>query len=228
MAPGWDLASLIAPKAFPIRAALFDLDGTLVHTPIDFGAMKREVLEEVRLAGLDPEPLRRLDVLAIIARAEAALKESASFRHRAEEVLVRIELTACREAAEAEGAAETLRWLLQRGVRVGIVTRNCAPAVRAVLERIPFPHDVLLTRGDTPRVKPDPLHLRMALERLRVPPAAAVMVGDHTMDVLGGRAAGTRTVGVLLPERPPDYFHEAAPDLVIRKLPELREWISPS
>jgi phosphoglycolate phosphatase-like HAD superfamily hydrolase len=76
-------------------------------------------------------------------------------------------------------------------------------------------------------VKPDPLHLHLALERLGVSPADAVMVGDHVMDVLGGKAAGTRTLGVLTPDRPPDFFREAAPDGVIRALPELRTWISP-
>ena len=55
----------------------------------------------------------------------------------------------------------------------------------------------------------------------------AVMVGDHVMDVLGGKAAGTRTVGVLTPDRPSDFFRLAAPDAVVRSLPELRAWISP-
>jgi hypothetical protein len=37
-----------------------------------------------------------------------------------------------------------------------------------------------------------------------------------------------RTVGVLTPERPDDYFAPLAPDLVVRTLPELKSWISPS
>jgi phosphoglycolate phosphatase-like HAD superfamily hydrolase len=53
------------------------------------------------------------------------------------------------------------------------------------------------------------------------------MVGDHVMDVQGGKAAGMHTLGLLTPERPPDFFERAAPDGVIRALPELREWISP-
>ena len=52
------------------------------------------------------------------------------------------------------------------------------------------------------------------------------MVGDHVMDVAGGKAAGMRTLGLLTPERAPDFFAAAAPDGVIRALPELRTWIS--
>ena len=54
------------------------------------------------------------------------------------------------------------------------------------------------------------------------------MVGDHTMDVAGGKAAGMRTLGLLTPDRPPEFFDASAPDGVIRILPELRAWISPS
>ncbi len=211
----------------PLGAVLFDLDGTLVHTRIDFRAMKRAVLDLAAREGLDPEEFRGLDILAAVAAAAPRAAYPGRFSREAEELLVAIELAACDGAVEAEGASETLAWLLDRGIRVGIVTRNSPAAVARVLQDIPLPHEVLLTRADTPRVKPDPVHLHLALERLGIPPARALMVGDHVMDVAAGKAAGTRTVGVLTPERPDDFFREAAPDAVIRTLPELRPWISP-
>ena len=211
-----------------LRAVLFDLDGTLVHTRIDFARMKQVILERVEEAGLDPHPYRAYDILRIVAEAAARLREPAAFLARADEALVAIELAACDGAEEADGAVETLRWLLDQGVRVGIVTRNCPQAVERVLRDIPRPHEVLLTRADTPRVKPDPVHLRLALEGLGVPPERSLMVGDHTMDILGGKAAGTRTLGILGPDHPADYFDSVSPDGVLRALPELRTWISPS
>jgi phosphoglycolate phosphatase len=210
-----------------IRAVLFDLDGTLVHTHIDFPLMKEQVLAEVRRVGLDPEPYRPRDILSILSAVAAELSDSRDFVERVEAALVRIELAACEGAEAAEGAAEILRWLRGLGIRVGIVTRNSPQAVERVLRDVELPHDVLLTRADTPRVKPDPIHLRLALQKLGTAPKQAVMVGDHVMDVLGGRAAGTRTLGILTPERPPDFFDEAGPDGVIRALSELRQWISP-
>jgi HAD superfamily hydrolase (TIGR01549 family) len=211
-----------------VRAVLFDLDGTLVHTRIDFPGMKRRILEEVARVGLDPERYRTLDILAIVSAVSELLPDPSDFQRRTEDALISIELDACDDAEEAEGAADTLRWLLDCGVRVGIVTRNSPQAVARVLESFHLPHEVLLTRADTPRVKPDPVHLELALFQLGVDPAHSVMVGDHLMDILGGKAAGTRTVGILTPDRPPGFFQEAAPDLVIHALPELRTWISPS
>ena len=121
-----------------------------------------------------------------------------------------------------------MHWLRGHGIRVGIVTRNSPQAVQQVLSQISLPHEVLLTRADTPRVKPDPIHLQLALERLDALPEYSVMVGDHRMDVQAGQAAGMRSVGVLTPERPAGYFDSLLPDAVIRTLPELRTWISPS
>jgi phosphoglycolate phosphatase len=208
-----------------VRAVLFDLDGTLVHTRIDFPAMREAVLDLARVAGIEPSTLAPRDALGLIDAASALHPDPATFRRQADDRLVSIELEACGAAVAAEGAVETLSWLIETGVRVGIVTRNSRAAADVLLRRFPIPHEVLLTRSDTPRVKPDPIHLSLALEQLGVEPQAALMVGDHTMDVLGGKAAGMLTIGILTDERPHDFFATADPDAVIRVLPELRGWI---
>ena len=210
-----------------VRAVLFDLDGTLIHSPIDFAAMRAAVLDLVRNAGFDPVPHSQRDILTVLAAIAPLTADPATFLLAADNALTAIELRACEEAVEADGAVETLAWLRGAGITVGIVTRNSRPAVARMLETVLLPYDVLLTRADTPRVKPDPLHLHLALEQLGATPERAVMIGDHPMDVQGGRAAGMRTLGVLAPGRPEDFFAVAAPDGVLSSLPELRLWIDP-
>lgn len=222
-----DLARRSAPAAPAIRAVLFDLDGTLVHTRIDFPAMRRTILALLQDSGIETEDLTALDALSMISRGVARHEEPEALRSRAEEALVAIEVAACEGATEADGACETLQWLIDAGIRVGIVTRNSPQAVTRLLRDIPLPHEALLTRADTPEVKPHPIHLRLALQVLGVPAAEAMMVGDHPMDVIGGRAAGTRTLALVTPERSAEAFVQAAPDGLIRSLPELRLWISP-
>jgi phosphoglycolate phosphatase len=182
----------------------------------------------VAAEGLDPAGYRELDLLAIAGEAARHLVKPREFLAQAEAALVELELEACERAEPAEGARETLDWLRAHGIRIGIVTRNCRTAVERLLSEIPLPHDVLITRGDTERVKPDPLHLLQALRRLEVPPSRAVMVGDHVMDIRSGQAAGARTLGILLPDRPPDYFAAVQPDGILYSLRDLRAWISPS
>jgi pyrophosphatase PpaX len=50
---------------------------------------------------------------------------------------------------------------------------------------------------DTPRGKPDPAPVLLALERLGVAASDAVFVGDSTHDVVAGNAAGVETIAVL-------------------------------
>lgn len=50
--------------------------------------------------------------------------------------------------------------------------------------------------------KPSPEGLQQHLRRWGIGPAQAVMVGDHAYDLECGRAAGTHTVLVNLPENP--------------------------
>lgn len=216
------------PTPFPdLAAVLFDLDGTLIQTRIDFPRMKAGILSLVEAAGFDPAPYQPRDVLSILAEVAPQVAQRERFLQAAEAWLVEVELAGCEAACEMPGATETLRWLLDHGLRVGIVTRNSPQAVEHLFREFSLPHDVLLTRADTPRVKPDPIHLHLALDHLGVLPSRALMVGDHVMDVQGGKAAGTRTLGFLTEERSPDFFREVAPDGVIRALPELRAWISP-
>jgi phosphoglycolate phosphatase len=211
-----------------VAAVLFDLDGTLVESRIDFPEMRREVLRLAAERGVDPAPLQGLDILEMVAHAAMAVPDPREYRAAAEAALTAIEVAAAPGTCEMPGAIELLRALDAAGVRVAIVTRNCRRVVTEILGRIPLPHGVLLTRDEVARVKPDPEHLLQAAAALGATPDRTVMVGDHLMDVRAGRAAGMGTVGLLGPERPPDYFDAERPDRVVRHLHELRAWISPS
>jgi len=212
----------------PPGAVLFDLDGTLVCSPLDFAAMKRDVLQLAAERGLETAALEALDVLGIVAAGARLPGGGEAFVRAAEERLARVEVAATDRATVMPGATALLEDLRRAGCPVAIVTRNCRPAAESVLLRFGLAHQALLTRADVERVKPDPAHLRAAAEALERPPEACLMVGDHLMDVRAGRAAGMRTVGLLHPSRPPEFFAAAPPDLVIRSLPELRPWIFPS
>lgn len=209
-----------------VAAVLFDFDGTLVDSPIDFARMRQDLLQVTRDAGLDPAEVAQQDLLGIVAWATARAPEPVRYAEAAEAALRAVELECSHQAQEIAGASELLQWLDEQSVRVGIVTRNCRAVVERVLERIPLRHAVLLTRSEVTRVKPDPDHLLRALAQLNASPAEAVMVGDHWMDVQAGRAAGMATVGIVTPGRLADFFAKEPPDLLIRELRELIAWIS--
>jgi phosphoglycolate phosphatase len=206
-----------------LRGALFDLDGTLVHTHIDFGAMKGAVLAIVAEAGVDTAPLRDRDSLAIVRDVRQRLGEAEPrFVARCEAAMVACELAALNGAEEARDAIAFLEWLRGRDVRIAIVTRNSRVAVSLLLQRIPLPHDLLLTRDDVPRTKPHPEHLQLALERLAVEPGDAIMVGDHHMDIVAGRAAGVRSLAMVHGRLDKKAFADAVPDHFLLSFAELK------
>jgi phosphoglycolate phosphatase len=207
-----------------IRALLFDFDGTLVEPSIDFVQMRRAVMEIVQAHGIDDDAqqrlgLARMHLLEIIAYVQERLTASGMlpepFTHQAHEAILAIEIEAAHGVSAYPGVPDLLDELAHRGLGVAIVTRNCRPAVEAILRRIPMHHDVLLTRDDVEHVKPDPRHLLAALSHLGVPGEHAAMCGDHPMDITAGKAIGARTVGVLQPGVGPEHFAAVAPDLIL-------------
>jgi len=211
-----------------LDAVIFDLDGTLVQLTIDFDQMRAEVLEIAVCYGVEMDARRQgLLTLELIADVTAELNRSSSqraacFEADANAAIEAIEVEAAQRADLFSGVPELLAWLRERGLKLGVITRNCRAAAGAVLESLGPLVDVVLTRDDVPAVKPDPLHLRRALEALGVRGERSLMVGDHPLDVVTGRAVGAFTAGVLRPGETPERYAGVSPDLVLTSVLELQ------
>ncbi|TSK08363.1 MAG: HAD family hydrolase [Geobacter sp.] len=164
------------------RHWIFDLDGTLTVAIHDFTHI-RSVL------GV-PEGSDILGHLDALPEGEAA---------RARAILQAIEEELAGRTEPAEGALELVELLHGRGTRMGILTRNTRENALATLNRIgllPYiaAEDVL--GRDDALAKPDPDGIYKLACRWGVSPAALVMVGDYSFDLLTGRAAGAGTIHV--------------------------------
>ncbi|MEA3399746.1 MAG: HAD-IA family hydrolase [Armatimonadota bacterium] len=211
-----DIVTDFDPAA--IRGVIFDFDGTLAETNIDFALMRQRVLEVAERWGLAEHLDAKRYILEIVDQSLSLLAEEAErnrFREEAERAMQEVELVFTSVAVPFGGVEETLEQLQRCGRRVGIITRNCRAGVHSVMQRHPLAHEVLLTRDDVDHVKPDPAHLHDALEALEVVPAEALMVGDHVTDIEVGHAAGTWTAGVLTARTTREQFAEAGADLIL-------------
>lgn len=212
------------PWVRDLKAVLYDFDGTLVHLTIDFQAMRRRTYElGARYGIVADERQRALPSLEFVAEAAKILAPEQFERFEAEvEALLReIEMEAAQQAALVPGVAELMASLHERGIKQGIVTRNCREATLPLVERERLPVGVVLTRDDVPRVKPDPDHLLRALDVLGVAGDRSLMVGDHPMDVQAGQAVGARTAAVICPGETPDRYIDFMPDLILNSVAEL-------
>lgn len=222
-----------ADERHRIDAFVFDFDGTLARLNIDFCLMKSEVQRLMADFGIPLDGLADLPVLEMIdgAAARTALSrpaEAALFLARAHDRITAVELAAAAEGALLEGTKALLAELHRRSIATGIVTRNCRAAVLTVFPDIERCCQIFLAREDTAHVKPHPEHLLAALRALAIAPGRAAMVGDHPIDILLGRQAGTFTVGVLTGHSGREALLAADADLIIDKASDITVYLNSS
>lgn len=197
-------------------AAVFDFDGTLARPALDFPLMKRRVGELA--AGLIGNPVEpgRLPALEWIEALSSLMNpaQAEDFRRESHALIVEMERQAAARTSLYEFARPVLARLRSRGVALAIITRNSRQAVEAVFPDSGDFLEVVLAREDVVSVKPDPAHLLAALGRLDAHPAAAVMVGDHPLDVLTARRAGALAGAVASGETSREDLERAEPDFL--------------
>lgn len=70
-------------------------------------------------------------------------------------------------------------------------------------------------------LKPNPGQLLAALRAMSIAPGMSLMVGDHPMDVISGKAAGCLTAGVLSGNADRARLEQAGPDWLAEDSAEL-------
>lgn len=185
----------------PIRAVIFDMDGTLTRPTLDFPSIRAAI-------GI-AEPLLE-NMLALPPGPD---------RDRAFEILDRFETEAAEVSELNDDAREVLDFLAARRIPSALVTRNSRRSTDRVLRKHGLSFEMVVTREDAP-AKPRPEPLWLICGKLGVEPPHALMVGDFKFDIVAGRNAGTRTA-LLTNGKTPSYLKEVPPDHVLARLGEL-------
>ena len=146
-----------------IKGVVFDMDGTLTISPLDFNLIRAEARV--------PPGLPILEFLD-----EASEEEGA----RVQAVLHEHETRAARECTLRDGALEVTEELRRRGIKTALLTRNSSASVCTVVERFGLQLDCCVSREDA-EPKPSPAAVLKIAEDLGLRPAQA------------GTSAGART-----------------------------------
>ncbi len=179
-----------------MKAALVDLDGTLVDTLPDFLAALNATLAELgwgavdhgfvaRTVGKGSEHLLR-STLAHVGAPETEYQRAWAAYQR------HYRAANGRAATVYPGAAEGLQRLADAGWLLACVTNKPTDFARTLLDATGLARFFAFTFGGDAfaRRKPDPLPLLEACRALGSVPSRTLMIGDSSNDAAAARAAG--------------------------------------
>ena len=181
----------------PIRAVIFDLDGTLIDTAGEIVAAANRTLGELGLATLPPTAIAALigrGVRSLVERALAQVEGGALIQvdRAVERFEAHYAQTVGTEARLFPGVMPGLRRLADAGIASSVVTNKPRFFTEMLLRRCEvstFFKGVVTGDDGIPR-KPKGDMLVAACDRMGSVPGQTLMLGDSDNDVLAARAAG--------------------------------------
>ena len=184
------------------KGFIFDLDGTLVESSLDFQQIKRDI-------GCLPQQ----DIITFLEQAPE------DERAHLENIVIEHELRDANGAKWLGGARQLVDALVAENIPMAIVTRNQRDATRLKIENNQIPIELVLTRDDA-KAKPEPDALLMVANKWQLPVSELIYIGDYVYDVRAANNANM-TSCLLVSGPTPDYATEA--DIVVSCLSELIE-----
>ena len=183
-------------KLPPLRAAIVDLDGTMIDTLGDFVVALNRMLDDLRLPGIERAAIERMigkgsehlvrSVLSHVG-GPPQLYGAAWDSYQRHYLAIN-----GRHSEVYPGVIEGLTLLKARGLRLACLTNkptNFAVPLLGAKGLDGF-FSVVFGGDAFERKKPDPLPLRKTCEALPSRPGETLMIGDSSNDAAAARAAG--------------------------------------
>lgn len=186
-----------------LDAVLIDLDGTLMDTAPDLAAAANAMRAEFGLAPLPTERIAAFVGKGADVLVHRALTDDLAGRAtEADFALGRRAFYAAYHRVNGDAAIvfdrvpQALALLREAGLRLGCVTNKPREFTVPLLDKVRLaPHfEVVVAGDDVQEKKPHPALLLAACERLGLPPARTLMIGDSVNDALAAQAAGCPVV----------------------------------
>lgn len=203
-----------------IKAAIFDLDGTIADTIDDLAHAVNSVLKEYGF----PAITRQQAIANINNGASELVRRSFPQEHGSDDALV-AEARKLFDKYYSECYVERTRPYdgvidalseISESIPIAVLSNKPDPFVKNIVKEL-FPEGlfrIALGQGSFPR-KPDPTSALYICEKLGSPASECVFVGDSNVDMLTAKAAGLHAVGVTWGYRSREILIENGAELLI-------------
>ncbi|MCK4898371.1 MAG: HAD family hydrolase [Anaerolineales bacterium] len=213
-----------------IRALCFDVDGTLSDTDNHLVSRLTRGLNLIPFffKNGDPQPFARRIVMATESPGNflQGIPDSLgldSILAALSDFIYQLGLgTHFKEIQAIPGAIESLH-RLQSHYPISIVSNRGARSTQIFLDKFDLSDSVrcVATAQTCEHSKPHPDPILWAAGELGVPPESCLMIGDTTVDIRAGRAAGAQTVGVLCGFGEEEELRRTGADLILPSTSDL-------
>lgn len=188
-------------SGFNNKAVLFDLDGTLLNTAGDLGAVANVLRAERNLPPLPIETLKPHTSRGARGMIEVALGVSwddSGFEELRVKFLKKYEECLLMTTCFMPGMQHLLEVLEKNKILWGIVTNKHEKFTVPIVQGLKlFDRCSTLICGDTLEFcKPHPAPVKLAINNLQLNPQAVIYVGDDARDIQSGFNAGCWTIGI--------------------------------
>lgn len=211
-----------------IKLVVFDLDGTLIQAKGLIGNCINQTLEKFGYSKIEKEKFRGLIGIPLAGifkiggvNNKKDIDDMIKYYHK-------LYLSKFKDKTVVnEGIAELLKKLKANGIKICVVTLKNGDVARKVIKEmgLDFLVDIVIGDGDSKESKPSPEQITYVCKKLGIENKNAIVVGDTKIDIIAGKRAGCRTIGVLWGFGSKNELKNAGADFLIFDVNELENFL---
>jgi phosphoglycolate phosphatase len=190
----------------PIKAIVWDLDGTLIHFKINSIKARKYAIKILRNYGVPKKELS-IDIPILEAikiskqffiRFGFSPQKITKINEEVNKAIIEVEHEAAIKATLIEGIAEVLEFAQKKNLIQSIFTYNTHVNARTSLRTAGITHyfDVIAGRDDVENLKPHPDHLKYVCEKINVHLDEIVIIGDTGRDIEAAILTNSRSIAL--------------------------------
>jgi len=193
-------------KIKPIKAVIWDLDGTIIHFKIDFIRARRAAVKILKKYGISKSNLTiEKTIFENVSTSRDIFKSMGYNTQKIENIIKKIngevskiELEAAKMATMINGIDQVLEFVHKKNLAQAIYTLNTSKNAKISLEKVNLSHyfDVIVGRDNVKNSKPHPDHLLHICENLKVSPSEILVIGDNHRDIEGALNINARSIAI--------------------------------
>ncbi len=190
----------------PIKAIVWDLDGTLIHFKIDYLRARKTAIEILRKYGVPKNLLTvKISILENMQSAREFFEKEGFTKEKINQIITevdteisKIEYEAAINAKMINGIDQVLEFAKNKNLKQAIFTFNTQKNAKISLNKTNILHyfNIIVGRDNITNLKPHPDHLNYICKKLNVNPNELLVIGDNVRDIEAAINVGAYSIGM--------------------------------